>query len=246
MATHYAWVVQQYWDSAYGFEDVYVAENLQDGRDRLVEYLTNQPDVPTRLIYKRVDKSSSVREQQADYQLPLLTIEQRLAIKPIKHKAKYSGQDITYVSEQIQYLHKRLSEMLVYARPADRPAVHAPASAVELVRPVLEPLQHEELWVVLLDTRNRVLKMCQLYKGSANSSQVRIGEIFREAIREQATSIIVVHNHPSGDPTPSPEDIATTRSIYQAGKLLDIELLDHLVIGRDRFVSLKERGLGFG
>jgi len=72
-----------------------------------------------------------------------------------------------------------------------------------------------------------------------------VGEVFKEAIRRNAVSLIVAHNHPSGDPTPSPEDIALTRAIVQAGKLLDIDVLDHLVIGGQRFVSLKERGLGF-
>jgi DNA repair protein RadC len=84
-----------------------------------------------------------------------------------------------------------------------------------------------------------------VYKGSLNSSQVRVGELFKSAIRENAASIIIVHNHPSGDPTPSPDDVAVTRSIVQAGKLIDIDVLDHLVVGGYRFISLKERGLGF-
>ena len=76
-------------------------------------------------------------------------------------------------------------------------------------------------------------------------SQVRIGEVFQAAISRNASSIIVVHNHPSSDPTPSPDDVAVTRAMVQAGKLLDISVLDHLVIGGQRWVSLKERGLGF-
>ncbi len=72
-----------------------------------------------------------------------------------------------------------------------------------------------------------------------------VGELFREAVKHNAVSLILVHNHPSGDPTPSPEDVAVTREVVQAGKLLDIDVLDHLVIGRQRYVSLKERGLGF-
>lgn len=78
-----------------------------------------------------------------------------------------------------------------------------------------------------------------------NASQVRIAEVFKAAIADNATSIVLAHNHPSGDPTPSPEDVAITRAILQAGKLLDIEVVDHLVITRDRYISLKERGLGF-
>jgi len=75
---------------------------------------------------------------------------------------------------------------------------------------------------------------------------VRVSELFKSAVRRNAVAILVVHNHPSGDPTPSPDDVVVTRAFVQAGKLLDIEVLDHLVIGRGRFVSLKERGLGFG
>jgi DNA repair protein RadC len=85
----------------------------------------------------------------------------------------------------------------------------------------------------------------EVYKGSVNSSQVRVGELFKDAIRINASAIIVVHNHPSGDPTPSPDDVAATRAIVQAGKLLDVDVLDHMVIGQGKWVSLKERGLGF-
>jgi DNA repair protein RadC len=74
---------------------------------------------------------------------------------------------------------------------------------------------------------------------------MRVGELFREAIRANAAAVIVVHNHPSGDPTPSPEDVSITRQIVEGGKLLDVDVLDHLVIGQQRYVSLKERGLGF-
>jgi len=107
-------------------------------------------------------------------------------------------------------------------------------------------LEQEHLRVVLLDRRNRVLEVVEIYRGSVSSSQVRVGEVFKEAVRKNASGIIVVHNHPSGDPTPSPDDVAVTRAIVQAGKLLDVDVLDHLVIGQGRWVSLKERGLGFG
>ncbi len=107
-------------------------------------------------------------------------------------------------------------------------------------------LPQEVLRVLLLDTKKRVVASPMVYQGSANTLVLRIGEIFREAVKHNAISLIVVHNHPSGDPTPSPADIAATREIVAAGKLLDIDVLDHLVIGRRRFVSLKEQGLGFG
>lgn len=138
-----------------------------------------------------------------------------------------------------------LGNRLSVVAPDERPAIHSPADAAALVQYEMGALEQEQLRVMLLDTRNRVDAIIEVYQGSLNSSQVRVGELFKSAIRRSAAAIIVVHNHPSGDPTPSPDDIAVTRAIVQAGKLLDIGVLDHLVIGRGRFVSLKERGLGF-
>ncbi len=106
-------------------------------------------------------------------------------------------------------------------------------------------LQQEVMRTVLLNTKNRVIASPVIYQGSLNTAVVRVGELFRAAIKHNCLSLIVVHNHPSGDPTPSPEDVAVTREIVAAGKLLDIAVLDHLVIGHQCFVSLKERGLGF-
>jgi DNA repair protein RadC len=107
-------------------------------------------------------------------------------------------------------------------------------------------LEQEELRVFLLDIRNRVDRILTVYKGSLNTSQVRVGELFKMAIRANAAAIILVHNHPSGDPSPSPDDVTLTRAVVQAGKLLDVDVLDHLVIGKGSYVSLKEKGLGFG
>ena len=99
--------------------------------------------------------------------------------------------------------------------------------------------------MLLLNTRNQVLDVVEVYQGSINSSVVRVGEIFTPAVRRKCASIIVVHNHPSGDPTPSSEDIAVTHAMIEAGKLLDIEILDHIVIGQGAYISLKEKGLAF-
>lgn len=128
----------------------------------------------------------------------------------------------------------------------ERGSIHSPDEAAQLILYEMSALDQEELWVMLLDTRNHFLMNETVYRGSLNSSQVRVGELFKSAVRRNAASIIVAHNHPSGDPTPSPEDIAVTRAIVEAGKLLDIDVLDHLVIGGGNYVSLKERGLGFG
>ena len=139
-----------------------------------------------------------------------------------------------------------LGRRLTLEAPDERPCINSPADAAALVQYEMSALEQEHLRVLLLDRRNRVLEVAEIYRGSVNSSQVRVGEVFKEAVRKNASGIIVVHNHPSGDPTPSPDDVAVTRAIVQAGKLLDVDVLDHLVIGQGRWVSLKERGLGFG
>jgi DNA repair protein RadC len=110
----------------------------------------------------------------------------------------------------------------------------------------MSALEQEELRTIIVDTRNQVLKIHTVYVGSLNTAVVRIAEVFREAIRLNAAAIIALHNHPSGDPSPSPEDVHVTRLLVEAGKLLGIDVLDHLVIGQGgRWVSLKERGCGF-
>ncbi len=130
--------------------------------------------------------------------------------------------------------------------PGIRPTINSPADAAALVQCEMSALEQEHLRVLLLDTRNHVLDTVEVYRGSVNMSQVRVGEVFTAAIRRNAPALIVVHNHPSGDATPSPDDVALTRALVQAGKLVDVEVLDHLIIGNHRYVSMKERGLGFG
>ena len=127
----------------------------------------------------------------------------------------------------------------------ERPTINSPADAAALVQHEMGLLEQEHLRVFLLNTRNHVLDIVEIYKGSVNSSQVRIAEVMRPAIQRMAVGMIVCHNHPSQDPTPSPDDVAVTRAMVQAAKLLDIDVLDHLIICQHKFVSLKERGLGF-
>ena len=122
--------------------------------------------------------------------------------------------------------------------------VTSPAESANLLIPRLGHLDQEELHVILLDTRNRVLDIQGIYRGSLNTSMIRVGEIFRPAIEAPAAAIIIGHNHPSGQADPSPEDVAVTQQIVQAGKLLNIELLDHIIIGQGTYVSLKERNMG--
>lgn len=132
------------------------------------------------------------------------------------------------------------------AEVKSRRAIQRPEDVAELLRYEIGGREQEHLVVVLLDTRNQLLSMETVYIGSLNTSVIRVGEIFRAAIRANAAGLIVAHNHPSGDTTPSPEDVAVTRAFVEAGKLLDIEVLDHLILGRDRHTSLRAAGLGFG
>ena len=131
------------------------------------------------------------------------------------------------------------------ASPQERLQVKSPSEAANLLMLEMSVLEQEHLRTILLDSKNHVLKIHTVYVGSLNTAVMRIGELFREAIRLNSAAMIVAHNHPSGDPTPSAEDVAVTRQIVEAGKLLNVEVLDHLVIGQQRWVSLKERGLGF-
>lgn len=138
-----------------------------------------------------------------------------------------------------------LGRRMLLAAPRDRFAVRSPSDVAQLLMAEMAHLEQEHLRVLYLDTRNRLLGSETVYVGSLNASHIRVGEVFREAVKRNCAAIIVAHNHPSGDPTPSPEDVEVTRQLVAAGKLLDIELLDHMVIGQQRFVSLRERSLGF-
>lgn len=138
-----------------------------------------------------------------------------------------------------------LGRRLLTAAPADHPLVRSPADAANMLMPEMGLLDQEELRVILLDTRNRVIAIKTIYRGSLNSAAVRVGEVFKDAIRMNAASILLAHNHPSSDPSPSPDDVQVTKLIVEAGKLLSCEVLDHIIVTRQRFVSLKERGLGF-
>lgn len=126
----------------------------------------------------------------------------------------------------------------------ERPLVNTAADAARLVMD-MGVLRQEQVRIILLDSARRVIAIPTVYIGTLNTSVLRVSEIFREAITRNSPALIIAHNHPSGDPSPSPEDIELTRTLAAAGNLLDIQLLDHLIIGQPRWVSLKEMGLGF-
>jgi DNA repair protein RadC len=128
------------------------------------------------------------------------------------------------------------------AWPADPWQIRTPTDVAEPLVDAMGALEREELRVLLLDTKNVVTAERTVYRGNLAGSSVRVGEVYRDAVRACAAAVIVAHNHPSGDPSPSGEDLRITAELVEAGRLLDIELLDHLVIGRGRWTSLRALG----
>jgi DNA repair protein RadC len=139
-----------------------------------------------------------------------------------------------------------LGRRLAASSPEERVTVEGPDDVVRLLGVEMAALEQEQLRAVLLDTRHRVIRHRTIYVGSVNSAQVRVGELFRDAVRANASAVIFAHNHPSGDPSPSTADIRLTESVVEAGRLLDISVLDHVIVGQGRWVSMKRLGLGFG
>jgi DNA repair protein RadC len=135
-----------------------------------------------------------------------------------------------------------LGRRLARSGMGDAPVIRKPADAAELMMEELRYLKKEHFICLFLDTKNRVIARETLSVGTLNASLVHPREVFRAAIKCSSASIICLHNHPSGDPTPSPEDVAMTRRLQEAGELVGIDVLDHLVIGDNRFISLKEQG----
>ena len=130
-----------------------------------------------------------------------------------------------------------------YVRLDERAKIRSPRDAVNVTGEILKSSDREQMVAILLDTKNGVNGLHVVSVGDLSSAVVHPREVFKAAILANAASLILAHNHPSGDPTPSPEDIAVTRRIAEAGELLGIELLDHVVVGHGgRFVSLKEKG----
>jgi DNA repair protein RadC len=129
--------------------------------------------------------------------------------------------------------------------PAGRWAIRSPRDLADRLVLQMGRLEREELRVVLLNAKNVVLQMPVVYQGNVSTALVRTGELFRDAVRQHAAGLILVHNHPSGDPEPSPDDLHLTAEAVAAGRLLDVSVLDHLIIGHDAYVSLRDRGIPF-
>ncbi len=138
-----------------------------------------------------------------------------------------------------------LANRVVALGPDERPRISTPEDIVRIVGPEMGSLEQEELRVLLVDTKHRLIRPATVYRGSVSQAQVRVAEVFRDAIRANATAIAVAHNHPSGDCTPSAADLVVTAEIEQAGDLLGIEVLDHIIVGANGHQSLRRLGVGF-
>jgi DNA repair protein RadC len=200
--------------------------------------ITNQP------INTRKPRRASVPTQVRALREALtpyidLTHLRRLAAAGDDLQAALVGSD---TPPEVQAL---LDTLAVLLRPTAREQIRTPNDVAALLMLEMSHLDQEELRVICLNTKNRILAITTVYRGSLNSAAIRIGEVYKEALRLNSAAIIVVHGHPSGDPTPSSEDILVTRQIVEAGKLLDCECVDHVVIGKGRWVSMREKGLGF-
>jgi len=123
--------------------------------------------------------------------------------------------------------------------------IACPLDAAEIMQPHFDKQEKEYLGILMLDRRSRVMGFQMIYQGTVCSASIKVNEIFVPAIRNLASAFVVGHNHPSGDATPSPDDIETTCTLIKAGKLLEIQVQDHLIFGDNKWTSLKERGLGF-
>jgi DNA repair protein RadC len=137
-----------------------------------------------------------------------------------------------------------IGKRLMIHSPDERPVINSAADAARLVMDMRD-LTQEHVRVLLLDNNRRVTAMPTVYIGTLNASVLRVSEIFREAITRNSPAVILAHNHPTGDSTPSPEDIELTRTLIAAGRLLDIAVLDHIIIGHRGWASLKELRLAF-
>lgn len=203
------------------------------------------PNVPTLSLPRRAPRRMSAQAAQAkalrEALVPYVDFNQlrRLAASggDIRHALR--GTPPAILQRLFTLYHDMLTE------PEERVQIKSPTDATHLLMLEMSHLDQEEVRVICLDTRNFIQTITPVYKGAVNSAMIRCGEIFKEAVRRNSPSIIMAHNHPSGSPDPSPEDVQVTRQIVEAGKLLDVELLDHLIIGHGRYVSMRERGLGF-
>lgn len=157
------------------------------------------------------------------------------ALRPLLHALRENGRLLAALAQRL--------EVGALEPPAARRTIHGPADVAAYLGPELADLAQEQLRVLLLDTKNRVLGTALVYQGGANQTVVRLADCFREAVRLSATALLFAHNHPSGTPDVSPEDVRLTREAALVGELLGVPVLDHVIVAREGFASLRAQGL---
>ena len=167
----------------------------------------------------------------------------QLAAKPVKPSRRRHA-----VMRKAQAFAEMMEAAATYIA-VERPKIRTAADTADLLRPMLAGKPQEELWVLLLDSRNGLIAMHPCTIGLVDRSQSHAREVFRDAIQQGCSRLLLAHNHPSGDPIPSPQDVESTRGLASVGRLIGIEVLDHVIIGartptRERdYASLRELGL---
>jgi DNA repair protein RadC len=195
------------------------------------------------LIRLATTSTSAKREQLVREAIgPYLSLAdlRRLAAKGEELHAALTG--LEPLPEAVRALLTLLGLLLA---PSHEESIRQPADIAALLMLKLGHLDHEEFWLVCLDTKNHVQRLLPLYKGSLNSSVVRVAEVFRLPMALNSAAIIVAHSHPSGSPQASPDDIKVTKALVKAGHLLQIEVLDHLIIARGSWLSMRDQRLGW-
>lgn len=166
---------------------------------------------------------------------PLVDMEYPFTNSQLKGVGQHTMMVMEAINEYARHKYERVNECVFI--------IHGPEDAYEYAKNKLQYEQKEHFCVILLNTKNHIIGFREVSVGSLSASVVHPREVMLEAVKAHAASIILVHNHPSGDPTPSREDVNITDQLCKAGKVIDIPVLDHIIIGHNRFISLKEKGM---
>ena len=207
-------------------------------RDRIQRYgitRCNLPELLQVLINpspRRVDALAAILEQ--------LTWPDLINLEPFElaWQFKFTSRETTILAAIGEILRQGTT-----VSPADRPRINAPEDAAQLLMPRMRHLQQENFVVLLLDTKNQLLAEITITIGTLDMSMAHPREVFKAAIRSSAAAVLLLHNHPSGQEEPSPEDIQLTQQLIEAGKVIGIKVVDHVIIGDGRWCSLREKGL---
>ncbi len=211
-------------------------------RERLVQYgATALSNAELLAILLRTGTPEMTAVQLAQHLLNTMGKLRHIATAKPAELARVKGIGLAKAAQLLAAV--ELGRRIALEEMGDQPTISRPDDVYAILGASLRDEKQEHVVVLLLNTKNRLIGQVDVTKGTLDTSLLHPREVFREAIRQSASSIILVHNHPSGDPTPSSDDIIMTRRIHEAGQVVGIELLDHVVLGDRRWVSLKAQGI---